>query len=159
METIKEAKQFLKENYKVGASCPCCSQHVKAYKRKIDAGVAVFLIKMSLMTKPDEFIHAEKVLKALGKSTKSMNYSIARYWDLIEREPIDKSNKTKKSSGNWKLTILGRSFVNNEYNPIKHVITYNSKRINWHEKTFLEVASIEECLGESFNYSELMKGF
>ena len=156
MESILEGKQHLKAHYKKGVDCPCCGQFVKAYRRKIDSGVALFLVKLGRLTKEGEYLHAEKVLKALGKSTKSMNYSIARYWELIEKEPIDKSNTKKKSSGNWRLTDKGWAFIENRVKPFKYVITYNSKKIDYE---FDKVVSIVECLGDHYNYAELMSGY
>ena len=46
MNTIAEAKQYLRKNFKEGTVCPCCDKYVKAYKRKLNSGIARALIIM-----------------------------------------------------------------------------------------------------------------
>ena len=46
METIKEAKEHLRNNFEEGIDCPCCGQFVKLYKRKLNSGMAATLIRI-----------------------------------------------------------------------------------------------------------------
>ena len=44
IETVKEAKTFLRKNFDQGIDCPCCGQFVKKYKRKLNSSMAYALI-------------------------------------------------------------------------------------------------------------------
>lgn len=144
---LKEAKQFLRANWEKGTKCPCCGQSVKLYKRKFNAGIAVFLIKLHKATKNGNFIHASEVLNG----TKSLDYSIAVHWGLIEGDSEEVDGK--RQSGMWRITEKGSQFVKNLRNIPSHIHIYNNTFVGFGEETI----DIEQALGDKFDYEELMK--
>lgn len=155
METLKEAKAELRANWKKGIKCPCCGQWVKLYKRKLNSGMARVLIHIYHIdkTKTDDFhwIKITEEVLARGANPATMEYSKLKYWDLLE-ERGDAGVDTK-SAGYWRITKLGRDFVEGKVTLPRYVFIYDNKLL---ESSF-EQTSIREALGDKFSYRELMK--
>lgn len=147
METIKEAKAFLKANYVKGTSCPCCGQNVKLYKRKLNSGMAFVLIHLY---KNDGWLNVKDYLRQ-NKLRNNHDWTLLKYWRLIEEKPLEEKGKTK-SSGVWRITPEGKQFVENKGVTNKHVLIYNTMFRGFSE----EYIGISEALGNDFNYQELM---
>lgn len=143
--TIEQAKEYLKENWVKGTSCPCCNQFVKVYPWKITTGSAVVLIKMYRFK--EEWIHPLKDLKV-----NNGDYAKLRHWALIEKKEHDPFKTTTKNSGYWRLTDKGRSFVLNRSKIQQYAKLYNSKCWGYEGK----VIDIHDALGTKFNYWDLM---
>lgn len=102
--TIHEAKKQLRENWEQGVECPCCTQFVKLYHRKLNTGVTLFLIGLyKLDPNGGEYFHAKQVLEKIGGFTTSRDYAILEHWKLIEAMPND-GDESKRTSGYWCLT-------------------------------------------------------
>jgi len=177
METIKEAKAFLRENFEKGCKCPCCDSSVRLYKRKLNSGMALFLIGLyklymnnrgyepvgvsSLSIKrgepifpPEKFYQNKEVFEIMNIKVTSLDYSVLKHFGLIESRVAENG---KKDSGYWKLTGAGKDFIYYVGTPPtvpKHVFLYNNKRQGFSDET----TTIKEALGDKFDYSELMKG-
>ena len=148
METIKEAKTFLKENYSKGCTCPACGQYVRLYERKLNSVMARALINLYKIGEGVNPVHVKEIIKGIS-DTGTNDFSKLMYWKMIEEE-INENSKTK-TSGVWKITKLGIDFVNGKSFP-KSVMVYNNKVRGFH----IENTTIEESLGVKFNYKELM---
>jgi len=146
METIQEAKEFLKENYQKGCQCPACGQHVKLYKRKLNSGMARVLIEV--YKKRDlTSIHVKDHLRK-NKLKNNHDWTLLKYWGMIENI---ETNGEQKDSGYWRITLRGIQFVNLGVAP-KHILIYNKKFMGFSN----EVTDIRESLGNHFDYNELM---
>lgn len=146
METIKEAKDFLNENYKEGCICPCCNQTVKLYKRKLNSGMARVLIAM--YKKGGSFFHVKDYLREYNiKNTH--DWTLLKYWGLIE--PMD-NHKGGQELGYWSITEKGKQFCKGELKLQKHVLIITNKMIGFSS----EDTDIVESLGNHFDYNELM---
>ncbi|GAG10893.1 unnamed protein product, partial [marine sediment metagenome] len=125
--TLEEAKNELKKGYMKGVTCPCCDQHVKMYKRKLNAGMSKFLIGLHKETNRtgEVYISSGQVLKAIKSGTKSMDFSILRHWGLIKEKThcLD----SKKNSGMWKITHTGKAFAEGNYMVQSHVKIYDNR--------------------------------
>ncbi|MCA9495771.1 MAG: hypothetical protein KC589_02420, partial [Nanoarchaeota archaeon] len=67
--TLEQAKKILRESIeKDGATCPCCNQFVKAYKRKITSSMAYSLIRIvkHLKYESDVEFHLQDLAIELG---------------------------------------------------------------------------------------------
>lgn len=148
METIKEGKSYLRQNFKNGISCPCCGQFVKQYKRKLNSVMARGLIKLVNLERG--FHHVGKILI---NTTGSGDFSKLKYWGLIEEK--ENFDKTKKASGFWKITEKGVRFAKGEIYLPKYVNIYNTNFLGFSK----DKTDIVESLGNKFNYNELIKKF
>lgn len=153
METIKQAKSYLRENFDKGTECPCCGQLVKRYARLFDSGLARFAIALYHLSdgKPKKAFDKNEIRKLAGlKNLSATNYGIIRYWKILEPLPVEVSEK--RTSGMWQLTDLGIQFVESKIAIPKYCYTYNNSIDGYSEQRI----KIEQALGLKFNYKELM---
>ena len=157
METLQEAKEYLRENFTEGTGCPCCGQFVKLYKRKISSTASRMLIKLNSfgVGENDGYHHVGELAKGICP-TGSGDFSKLSYWRLVEeKENIDGD---KRNSGIWRITPRGVLFVENKLKIPSHVYIFNRKKMfsvgnrGFSEKTI----SIVDTLGKKFSYKELM---
>lgn len=149
--TIKEAKDFLRENYKEGCECPACGQTVKLYKRKLNSAMAYGLI---LLTRCQEqgYFHIEDFLKT-QECPSSIRGDIPklRYFGLIQAMKTTETGGPAKA-GYYIVTQKGRDFVDGKLTVPKSVNLYNNKQYGFSE----DHVNIKRALGSKFNYNELM---
>lgn len=148
METIQEAKQHLRDNFKTGTECPCCGQFVKQYKRRLNSGMAIFMINLYRLGGELNFVKLADVLHC--RETTGYDYSILKHWNLIEQS--ENHDPEKKDAGQWKLTPAGVGFVKNFIKVSSHIKLYNKKVLGFDG----EPINIVSALGKRFDYSELM---
>ena len=152
MDTITEAKDFLRKNWRQpgGVDCPCCRQNVFLYERQIYKTIAEQLIALYRLNqvKPG-FYHIGKIKvpdKPIGGDFAKM-----RYWGLIEGEKND--DPEKRSSGNWRITQRGIDFVERRITIPQICFVYNKKPL----KLGGRPVTILDCLRKDrFRYDELM---
>ncbi len=155
METIQEAKDFLRANYKKGCDCPACGHYVREYKRKLNSGMALFLIGIAKLIRRDKpglrkvFYSNKEIMEVMNLKVTSLDYSVLKHFDLIEAR---KSEDGKKDSGYWTLTPGGHFFSLGSVEVSKYVFLYNNKRQGLSDETI----TIKEALGSKFDYKELM---
>lgn len=151
LTTIEQGKSYLRKNFKHGANCPCCGQTVKLYKRKLNSGMATTLLWLYEYSKKNnkEWVNIPEV--APRSTLRAKDFCILEYWDLIERFPTIEPGK--KYSGVWRITEKGKNFANGQEKVRSHVLIFNNKFVGYSPT----MITIEEALGEKFNYNELMK--
>lgn len=150
METLQEAKQFLRDNWLKGTHCPCCNQFVKRYQRKLNSGMAVSLIRLYKENGQD-WMHALHTLVRLNPKATIMEYSKLKYWGFLEEKPGD-VDPSKKSSGIWRITDEGVAFIKDFAPAPKYIYLYNNKFLGFSD----EIINIKDALGSNFDYQELM---
>jgi hypothetical protein len=116
----------------------------------LNAGIAVALITVFREVGPMGWFHKPTVLSGLGAAAR--DESIARYWGLLEEERIVRPDGGR--SGWWRLTARGALFVNGEIGLDKYVHIYDGRALRFSGAT----VGIKQCLGEKFDYAELMYG-
>jgi len=160
MKTIEEGKAYLRANFEKGCKCPCCDGSVKLYKRKLNSGMALFLIGLYKLTKEANngsyvsvvFFSNKEIMAKMNINTASLDYSVLKHFNLIDPRA---SEIGKKDSGHWSITWKGLDFVEKNTTLVpKHVFLYNNKRQGFSDETI----TIKEALGEKFDFDELMKG-
>lgn len=155
--TLEEAKKFLRDNWDDGAICPACTQVVKLYKRPITSSMAyaLILIYKYLESHPDmEWVHMNNYLntiEGLPFPVKSGDNAKLRYWGLIE-EMLEVRKDGSKRAGYWRVTELGKQFVNEEIGVQEYAKVFGSKCYGLAG----EHVGIKDALGKKFNYKELM---
>ena len=143
--SLDKAKQKLRENFEAGIECPCCGRLVKAYKRKLNSGMARALIIIHKLTKDGTYIHVQNEFVKLGLKATTMDYAYAEKWKFIYADP--------DQNGYWRITSKGSDFVYDEINVPEYCLVYNGKVYKWSDNDI----SIKTALTTSFDYAELMK--
>jgi hypothetical protein len=159
METLKEAKSYLKANWGKGVECPCCGQFVKLYKRTLNSGMAVTLIRIYNLTEhidlnlpPVIWIDVKDFLRQ-KRYHNGHDWTLLRFWGLLEQQ-VSEDNPEQKHSGFWKITEKGKDFVKNKIIVPKQLLHFNQTPYGFVGKEI----TITDALGSKFNYQELMDG-
>lgn len=155
--TLEEAKNLLRQEWAEGIECPCCTQFVKLYRRKITSSMAYALILLYRYFRDnpgEEWVHMNDYLNSLDIPfpVKSGDNAKLRYWGLLEEKP-EKREDGSNRAGYWKVTELGSQFVEGDTAVQSHAKVFNSKSYG----LVGEPISIHEALGDKFNYKELME--
>jgi hypothetical protein len=148
METIKEGKIFLKNNINKGVNCPCCSQRVQLYKRKLNSGMAYTLIAIN--NHSNDYFHVKDMLREKGLHN-GHDWTLLKFWGFIKKEDEIREDGSP-NNGNYKITDKGIDFVLGRIKTYKHIMLYNKKCYGFSKET----TTITEALGNKFNYNELM---
>ena len=140
-----------------GIPCPCCGQFVKEYRRKLNSTMARWLIELCRRTEApdsrDQYLSvSDEWSLAINRGTGDV--AKLAYWGLIEDKPKDPDDDTRRTSGLWKPTDLGRKFAWGMVRVPSHVLVYNG---NARPDDSAELVGIQDCLGSKFNYRELMQ--
>lgn len=150
-ETLEAARADLREHLLAGEAvpCPCCTQLAKIYRRRIHSTMARNLVAMYRTAPPDGWVHVPTLVSSLGVRNGGDEGKLA-HWGLIEAATERRDDGGK--SGWWKLTNLGRSFARNTVSVPKYAVLYdgNLQRLEG------ELVTVDDCLGERFDYRELM---
>jgi len=155
METIEEAKDYLRNNYKKGCTCPACGQFVKLYKRKLNSSMARSLILLYRKSKsnPDvEYYHIYNDLLGVDFGIGGSELSKLKYWGMVDELEKDPDNTKSRTSGYWKITEKGKRFVKGELTVQKYVLLYNGELRGFEG----DQINIRNSLGNKFDYIELM---
>lgn len=141
---LEEARRNTMSKSQEGIECPCCDQFVKVYKRKLNTNMALYLIR--LYNLGDGVFHISEIKDA----NRGGDFSKMRFYGFIE-EQINEST-SKRTSGMWKITEEGRSFVLKESKVHSHFKMYNGNLLGF----VGDRIDIDEALGQKFDYTELM---
>lgn len=132
-----------------GGICPTCTQHAQVYRRKINAGMAVSLLRM--------FAHDPVNLGWLHVPTvvggRSREEGKLAYWGLVEEELVRREDGGR--AGFWRVTELGRLFAQGRTTLPKYARIYNGRCLGLDTTSH---AGIRDALGTQFSYDELMAG-
>jgi len=146
MKTINEAKLYLKNNFEKGATCPCCDQFVKAYKRIFNNNMARALALIyTLSNKGEKYIHVQKEFQILKLRATTMDYIQLERWKMIKPHP--------SITGYWTITEIGILFLTDKYKAASFVLVYNNKTYAYSS----EIVSIKEVIKIKFSYEDLFK--
>lgn len=146
--TLGQAKAHLRLNWEKGVECPCCRQFVMLYKRKLNSGMAITLIR--IYQQPRAWIHVKDFLRR-NKYFNGHDWTLLKHWGLLEEK---ESKPDEPCSGMWRITDKGVAFVRNQIEVEKRLYFYNNKVYG----RDTELTNIIEALGSKFNYHELMNG-
>jgi len=149
--TLDTLKALFFDRLKKGEcmDCPVCGRLTKIYKRRLHTSIALQLIQLYRLGGASEFVHASQLI---GEGVAGAgDFTKAKYWNLIEPMHVV-PDSGKKSSGYWMLTLDGKQFVEGERAIQEFALLYDDKVLEFSGR----MVSIDECLGEKFDYSALM---
>jgi hypothetical protein len=152
--TLEEAKEWLLAQFEDGGICPCCEQVVKLYKRKLNSFMAYSLILfhgLSAKYPPNYWVHIKESAEIAAGGGE---FPRLRHWGLIEERPGERADGGKHR-GYWRITTTGHSFIQGAVSVPRHIYMYNQQvivRANADQSR----TTIQEALGNKFNYNELM---
>lgn len=150
--TLDKAKSIVMDNLSEGVDCPCCGQFAKLYKRKLNSGMARALIRAYRQCQYDGSPYGWFHLMTITNH-RWRDASVLTSWGFLEARSDDKPEDGKtKTSGYYRLTSEGVKFALGKIDAPKRVFLFNDKVRGFSE----ERTSIEEALGDDFNYTELM---
>ena len=132
------------------ARCPCCDRTARRYRRSLHVAMVVALIRLhKLDEKKTGYydVHDWGYMKSGG----SGDYAKLRFWGLIL--PVDSRTYTENASGLWRITPLGKDFVSGSKSIPKYVYLFDNEKVGESE----EKISIQQALGDKFDYRELME--
>lgn len=152
-DIIAREKAKVMEAADQGCNCPVCGKWVKKYRRTITAAVAFTLIRLYHLNKIREWVHTRDLVVP-GQQSSVGDFTKSVVWGLIEPKQHKTGDEGKKTSGYWRITELGRMFVQRKISVRRYVILYNDAVEGWEGNDVL----ITDCLKEKFDYNELMKG-
>ena len=151
--TVGEAREELLQHVADGTHCPCCEQYVKQYKRKLNVGMARFLILLAKKSSgQNPWLYVVDIFKNDDHPhpIRWGDYGKLRFWGLVESK--DDLGKGGKSAGYWRITEKGYQFLMGEIRVFKHIYSLNNKLVGFSSETI----DIHDALGEHFDYYELM---
>jgi len=130
------------------ATCPCCNATQKVYKRRVHSSVARDLIKLYKVGGAEKYVHYSKFRTTAG----SGDIAKARFFGLLIHKPKSPLDRVRKASGYWKLSTKGIMFVEGRIAIPEYVKVYQNEVIG----SGFWTVFMQECLGDKFNYDELM---
>lgn len=145
-DTIQAGKDWLMANIRKGTKCPLCGQHAQLYRRKVNTGMAVSLIRMYRINKTG-WVHVPTSVGA-----KSREEGKLAYWRLVEEQPNKGLHGGR--AGYWRVTEFGERFLLAQEAIPTYALVYNG-RVMGHEGPMV---TIRDALGTGFNYDDLMAG-
>lgn len=143
---LAEIQDVLRDLLDDGASCPCCGQLAKIYKRRVNSGMARSLITMWRRA-GTEWAYIPEVIGA-----KSREEGKLAYWGLLE-EATDKRDDGGRA-GWWRITTQGKQFVHNLIKIPRYARIYDGHLLGFTG----EYVTIYDALGAKFDYELLMRG-
>ena len=154
-DTLGQARQKVREKWREGIECPCCGQLVKLYRRSINGAMCRFLIWLVRESEVPDMGPGRWINRADGPQIQNMrgggDYNKLRHWGLIEHAPNeDNPALPKRSSGLWRPTVLGRSFVRNQIALPKYALVFDRKCFGFEG----EEVRLRDCLPEWFDFWE-----
>jgi hypothetical protein len=147
-ETLVEARQRLQDHLDEGLTCPCCGQFAKRYRRKFNSGQARALINIY---KRGGRADLDWVYIPL-LSAKSREEGKIAYWGLLKE--AEERREDGGRAGWWRVTPIGENFIINGLRIPKYVFVYNATCFGFDKN---EMVTIQDCLGNKFDLSELMQ--
>lgn len=147
MITLDEAKnQLRKQVFNGGANCPCCSQFAKVYRRRINSGMVISLIRMYRRGGCD-WLHIPTAIPARSREEGKL-----AHWELVQEaiEPRPDGGR----AGYWRVTQKGEDFITKGLRVPKYAELYNGRCLRLDDS---ELVDIRDCLDQKFDLAELMQ--
>ena len=157
-DSLAEARVWLQSRLDEGVDCLCCDQHAQRYYRRVNSGMARWLIALAHLSPPgtSRWVPTRDVIvyaaghKSFGSSIGSgESPSLLPYWGLIETRPNE--DPEKKHSGFWRPTERGHLFVRGDLAIPRTAVVYN----NTLERLEGDAITIRQCLGKKFELDDL----
>lgn len=153
--TIAEGREWLAAHmYDDIVACPCCTQDVRVYRRKLNERIARVMIEMHHQARR-EWVHLPSLGRDRGVDvppSASGEVAFAERWGLIERMT------GKGSRGFWRVTLQGAMFLGGQVTVPKYLWLYDGEVVDPPTgcEGDNEQVSIADVLGTAFDLGDLM---
>jgi hypothetical protein len=148
--SLKDARQRLVDSLDEGVTCPCCEQFAKVYRFRINASMAVALTRI-WRAGGVGWVDVPALQLPHGLHA---HLSKLRFWGLLERPEGLRRGDGSTRVGIWRVTEHGQRWINREITVPSHARIYDNRCLG----LVGEPTSIDDALGATFNYDELMMG-
>lgn len=136
----------------MGADCPCCGQFCKVYKRTLGTATATTMIALWRRGEGRDYVNVPELFNSMGGIHGGTGDGTkGHHWGLMEQMPGDREDGSKRN-GWWRLTDLGREFVQSHIKMPRYADVYNGRTLKLHGPDW----TIRDALGHKFDYDELM---
>lgn len=144
---LGDARDWLRQRVDKGEPCPCCTQMVKVYRRKINAGMARSLIAMYAVGQRG-WVHLPTQIGARSREEGKL-----AYWGLIEERALRRGDGGR--AGEWRVTEKGEAFIRGKITVPKYARIFDGRLLNL---DYSERVTIKEVIGDAFDYNQMMQG-
>lgn len=134
-----------------GFVCGLCGHKTGYYRRTLNSGMCRALFELWSRTERDpgtQWWHHREFDFFGSRETHKLVY-----WDLVEEKPHDKKDKTKRSSGHWRITEKGKMFAANQTYLPGAAIVFHNHLIRMQGPP----VKIVDAVVRKFHYGELMQ--
>lgn len=147
--TLGEARAWLLAQAKVdGASCPCCKQFTRIYRRGLGGPMARTLIRAYRLHGLDPWHLPTVTGGASGDNAK------LAYWGFIVPLPGEREDGSRRH-GWWRITEYGAAWVQDRVRVPRYAVVYAGRCLGL-DKAGEQEWGVQDALGPRFNYRELM---
>ncbi len=144
---LEICRLWLKEHLDKGTRCPCCDQHAKIYRRKLNSAMVTTL--RVCVRETEKIFHAPTILKA-AKVGRDRDMSYLKEWGLVQEE--EGKGRGGRTAGMYSVTELGRAFSEGRSKVPKYLFFFNQKVV---ARSEVEIG-IDEAKVDRFHVSEVM---
>ncbi len=149
--SLSKAREAVLAGARTGVECPCCAQLVQIYKRSLNNPMCRALIWLVESFGVDSRWYAIGEFPIIQKRPGGGDFGKLAHWDFIKQKKNE--DGTKHTSGMWKPTTHGIDFVYDRCTARSYVFLFQNEVEEWSTKYI----GIQDALGESFDYSKLVK--
>jgi len=145
IDTLADAISAVERGRWEGIECPCCGQYAKVYRRKLNSGMAEWLLWLVKQSRVASWVDIR------DSSVRGGDYGKLTHWGLIQH--MANVDPAKRGSGFWRPTDKGIAFAERRVSVPSHVFLYNNQVIGFSDSP----CSIVDALGKKFDYTMLMQ--
>lgn len=152
--SVSTIRTKIKAYEREGCVCPVCEGIVKVYRRKLNSTMARQLINLYHLHRRTTvpWIDILSICQETGVS--GGDFAKLLHWGLIEAKPHNAGDEGKKTSGLWRITKAGTEFVLGMLAVHPAVYLLSGQVVGWDGR---HPTTIRQCLGDHFDYNELME--
>lgn len=157
--TINDIREALRAEWDEGTECPCCSQRVKLYRRRVNSGMAEILVALARETVRRRisvahlpWVHVERdIVRGNEKLQGARDWSTLKFWDVIE--PLD-DGQGRRTAGEWRITEKGLWVVAHPDRPLlwDWIAVFNDRPRERSD----EMRSLRDALQRPFSWQEVV---
>lgn len=150
--SLNDARELLEERADKGVACPCCTQNVRVYRRKLTS-VAARAVAALYQEHSLSYGHmADVARKRLPDVAHQGGYLLlGQHFGLIEEDPRRRADGGRQ--GYWRVTPLGANWLRGEETVPLYAHIFNGRCLGLHG----DLVRIHDVLGQGFSFSELMR--
>lgn len=158
--TINAIREELRAEWEDGTECPCCSQKVKLYRRRVNRGTAEVLVALARETirrrsMPEHrpFVNVERdLIYGNERLQGARDWQTLRFWGA-DRAARRGPNSGRVSTGEWRITEAGLWIVAHPDRKLlaEYVEVFNNRRRGASD----EKRSLLDALQRPFTWEEV----